>query len=66
MISYISPCSYLRPVKLGDVLKIESVCIKAGKNLAYGTVDISNKDTGKLVAQGRQTMFNTSNMIAKL
>jgi acyl-coenzyme A thioesterase 13 len=47
--------SYLRPAKLGDVLKIETMCAKAGKNLAHATVDIMDKKTGKMIAQGSQT-----------
>ena len=54
--------TYLRPAKLGDILKIETVCVKAGKNLAHATVDITNKETGKLLVQGRQTKFYKSDI----
>lgn len=43
--------------KLGDVLTLEAKCVKAGKKVAFATMDIVNKETGAIVAQGRQTKF---------
>lgn len=49
--------SYLRAAHPGDILTIKADCSKAGKTLAFTSVDIFNKKDGKLVAQGRHTKF---------
>lgn len=49
--------SYLRPAPLGKTVIINAQCSKIGKTLAFATVDISDKDTGKLIAQGRHTKY---------
>lgn len=43
--------------RLGDVLTLDAKCVKAGKTMAYATMDIVNKETGVIVAQGRQTKY---------
>ena len=43
--------------KAGETLSITAVCEKAGRNLAFATAEVVNKDTGKIIAQGRQTKF---------
>ncbi|KAG9295653.1 hypothetical protein G9A89_002971 [Geosiphon pyriformis] len=42
---------------LNEVLKIDAECVKVGKTLAFTTIDLRNKETGKLIAQGRHTKF---------
>ncbi|XP_059174991.1 acyl-coenzyme A thioesterase 13-like [Physella acuta] len=49
--------SYMRPIKLDDVIVISAKTLNCGKKIAVSTVDISSKQTGKLVAQGRHTKF---------
>ena len=48
---------YMSPAKLGDVLTLDAKCVKAGKKAAFATMDIVNKETGAVIAQGRQTKF---------
>ncbi len=50
----------MRPAYLGDVITIQSKCVKTGKSLAFATVDILNQD-GKLIAQGKHTKYYTNN-----
>ena len=52
--------SYMRPARLGDTITIQSKCEKAGKSLAFATVDISNQ-SGQLIAQGKHTKYYTNN-----
>ncbi|CAG8437296.1 3435_t:CDS:2 [Ambispora gerdemannii] len=49
--------SFINAAKLNDVLTIEGKCEKLGKNLAFTSVDIHNKETGKIIAQGRHTKY---------
>ncbi|CAL1538013.1 unnamed protein product [Lymnaea stagnalis] len=49
--------SYMRPVKLDDVIVISASTLSCGSRLAVSSVDILNKETGKLIAQGRHTKF---------
>ncbi|XP_043921686.1 acyl-coenzyme A thioesterase 13-like [Protopterus annectens] len=46
---------YLSPAKIGDEILITAQILKQGRTLAFATVDVTNKATGKLIAQGRQT-----------
>ena len=48
---------YMSAARLGDVLTLDAKCVKAGKKVAFATMDIVNKETGAVVAQGRQTKF---------
>ena len=50
-------CRCMSAAKLGDILTLDAKCVKAGKTMAFATMDIVNKDTGALVAQGRQTKY---------
>ena len=50
-------CSYMKAVKAGTVVTIDAKLVRAGKILAFAIADIVNKDTGEVVAQGRQTKF---------
>ncbi|XP_015909373.1 uncharacterized protein [Parasteatoda tepidariorum] len=49
--------SYIRPANIGDELFIEGKILKVGKNLAFLTVDVKNKVTGQIIAQGKHTKF---------
>ena len=43
--------------KLGDILTLDAKCVKAGNKVAFATMDVVNKETGAVIAQGRQTKF---------
>ncbi|XP_075995228.1 acyl-coenzyme A thioesterase 13 [Genypterus blacodes] len=47
--------TYMNAAKVGEDVLITAQVLKQGRNLAFATVDLSNKATGKLLAQGRQT-----------
>ncbi|XP_003389589.1 PREDICTED: acyl-coenzyme A thioesterase 13-like [Amphimedon queenslandica] len=49
--------SYMRPAKIGETVIIDAECLKVGKTLAFASVSLLNKDTGKLIAQGRHTKY---------
>ncbi|CAG5123171.1 unnamed protein product [Candidula unifasciata] len=49
--------SYLRPVKVNEVITIAARTLSCGKTIAVSCVDITNTDTGKLLAQGRHSKF---------
>ncbi|KAI8786839.1 acyl-coenzyme A thioesterase 13 [Biomphalaria glabrata] len=49
--------SFLKPVKPEDVLEISAKTLSCGSRIAFSSVDIKNKATGQLVAQGRHTKF---------
>lgn len=46
---------YMSPAKIGEVVVITAQILKQGRTLAFASVDLTNKTTGKLVAQGRHT-----------
>lgn len=45
----------MSPAKLGEDVMITAHVLKQGKTLAFASVDLTNKATGKLIAQGRHT-----------
>ncbi|XP_008145293.2 acyl-coenzyme A thioesterase 13 [Eptesicus fuscus] len=47
--------TYMSPAKIGEVVVITAQILKQGRTLAFASVDLTNKTTGKLVAQGRHT-----------
>ncbi|CAK7318065.1 Acyl-coenzyme A thioesterase 13 [Vulpes lagopus] len=47
--------TYMSPAKIGEDIVITAHILKQGKTLAFTSVDLMNKTTGKLVAQGRHT-----------
>uniref|UniRef100_A0A2I3HBK3 Acyl-coenzyme A thioesterase 13 n=1 Tax=Nomascus leucogenys TaxID=61853 RepID=A0A2I3HBK3_NOMLE len=47
--------TYMSPAKLGEDIVITAHVLKQGKTLAFTSVDLTNKATGKLIAQGRHT-----------
>ncbi|KFW77463.1 Acyl-coenzyme A thioesterase 13, partial [Manacus vitellinus] len=49
--------SYTSAAKIGEEILITAQILKQGRSLAFATVDLTNKATGKLIAQGRHTKF---------
>ncbi|XP_059965094.1 acyl-coenzyme A thioesterase 13 isoform X2 [Mesoplodon densirostris] len=47
--------TYMSPAKMGEDIVITAHVLKQGKTLAFLSVDLTNKATGKLIAQGRHT-----------
>ncbi|XP_043575117.1 acyl-coenzyme A thioesterase 13 [Chiloscyllium plagiosum] len=47
--------TYMNAAKLGEDVIITAQVLKEGKSLAFTTVDLTSKATGKLLAQGRHT-----------
>ncbi|XP_067857514.1 acyl-coenzyme A thioesterase 13 isoform X2 [Heptranchias perlo] len=47
--------TYMNAAKLGEDIIITAQVLKEGKTLAFTTVDLTSKVTGKLLAQGRHT-----------
>ncbi|XP_012659715.1 acyl-coenzyme A thioesterase 13 [Otolemur garnettii] len=47
--------TYMSPAKMGEEIVITAHVLKQGKTLAFSSVDLTNKATGKLIAQGRHT-----------
>jgi len=41
----------------GDIITMDSECVKLGKTLAYTIVYLKNKKDGKIIAQGLHTKF---------
>ncbi|CAG2178956.1 unnamed protein product [Oppiella nova] len=48
---------FLSGVQLGDTLLIEANALKCGKNIAFLSVDIYNKKSNQLVANGKHTKY---------
>ncbi|OWK13085.1 ACOT13 [Cervus elaphus hippelaphus] len=53
--------TYISPAKMGEDILITAHVLKEGRSLSFASVDLTNKATGKLIAQGRHTkhMGNT-------
>ncbi|KAH7415372.1 hypothetical protein KP509_14G039900 [Ceratopteris richardii] len=49
--------TYTSYAKIDDEVEVEAVVIKYTESLGVVTVNLSNKSTGQLVAQGRHTMY---------
>lgn len=47
--------TYMSPAKIGEEIVITAHILKQGRTLAFASVDLTNKATGKLIAQGRHT-----------
>ncbi|CAL9691501.1 unnamed protein product [Knipowitschia caucasica] len=47
--------TYMNAAKIGEDVLITAQVLKQGKTLAFATVDLTSKATGKLIAQGRHT-----------
>lgn len=48
-------CRYMNAAKMGEDVLITAQVLKQGRTLVFATVDLTNKATGKLIAQGRHT-----------
>lgn len=48
-------CRYTNAAKMGEDVLITAQVLKQGRTLAFATVDLTEKVTGKLIAQGRHT-----------
>ncbi|XP_009575678.1 PREDICTED: acyl-coenzyme A thioesterase 13 [Fulmarus glacialis] len=49
--------TYTSAAKIGEEILITAQILKQGRNLAFASVDLTNKETGKLIAQGRHTKY---------
>ncbi|XP_033010601.1 acyl-coenzyme A thioesterase 13 [Lacerta agilis] len=49
--------TYMSAAKIGDEIQITAEILKQGRKLAFANVDLINKATGKLIAQGRHTKY---------
>ncbi|KAL6456907.1 hypothetical protein MHYP_G00338700 [Metynnis hypsauchen] len=47
--------TYMNAAKIGEDVLITAQVLKEGRTLAFATVDLINKTTGKIIAQGRHT-----------
>ncbi|XP_076610368.1 acyl-coenzyme A thioesterase 13 [Chaetodon auriga] len=47
--------TYMNAAKIGEDVLITAQVLKEGRTLAFATVDLTSKVTGKLIAQGRHT-----------
>ncbi|XP_015782994.1 acyl-coenzyme A thioesterase 13 [Tetranychus urticae] len=47
--------TYIRPVSVGQTLLIECNTLNRGRTMAYLSVDLFNKNDGKLIARGSHT-----------
>ncbi|KAM8966943.1 acyl-coenzyme A thioesterase 13 [Pelodytes ibericus] len=47
--------TYMNAAKIGDSILITAEVLKQGRSLAFATVDLTDKATGKIIAQGRHT-----------
>ncbi|XP_029976316.1 acyl-coenzyme A thioesterase 13 [Salarias fasciatus] len=47
--------TYMNAAKKGEDVLITAHVLKQGRTLAFATVDLTSKATGKLIAQGRHT-----------
>ena len=45
----------MNAARVGEDVLITAQVLKQGRTLAFATVDLTNKSTGKLIAQGRHT-----------
>lgn len=48
---------YLKAAKTGEEILINAETLKVGKTLAFLTVDVTNKESGELIAQGTHTKY---------
>ncbi|XP_054153534.1 acyl-coenzyme A thioesterase 13-like [Oppia nitens] len=53
--------TYLTSVQLGQTIVIEANTLKCGKNIAFLSVDIFNKDSKQLIAKGSHTKYLLNN-----
>ncbi|XP_019399911.1 PREDICTED: acyl-coenzyme A thioesterase 13 [Crocodylus porosus] len=49
--------TYMSAAKMGEEVLITAQVLKQGRSIAFASVDLTNKATGKLIAQGRHTKY---------
>ncbi|XP_019399933.1 PREDICTED: acyl-coenzyme A thioesterase 13-like isoform X2 [Crocodylus porosus] len=49
--------TYISAPKMGEEILITGQVMKQGRRIAFTTTDLTNKATGKIVAQGRHTKY---------
>lgn len=54
--------SYVSPAHIDDEVEIEAKVLKYAKPIGVVAVDLTNKTTGQLIAQGRHTMYYSSKL----
>uniref|UniRef100_A0A8D0KUU1 Acyl-coenzyme A thioesterase 13 n=1 Tax=Strix occidentalis caurina TaxID=311401 RepID=A0A8D0KUU1_STROC len=53
--------TYTSAAKIGEEILITAQILKQGRSIAFASVDLTDKATGKLIAQGRHTKYLGSN-----
>ena len=53
MVSLDLSVSYMLPVRIGEIISIEAICLKIGRNIAFTEAVFRRKSDGKLVAKGQ-------------
>ncbi|XP_037084960.1 acyl-coenzyme A thioesterase 13-like [Pollicipes pollicipes] len=48
--------AYMKAAKAGDVVTVDALTLKVGRQLGFSSVDLRN-DAGQLLAQGKHTKF---------
>lgn len=48
--------SYMLPIKIGEVVTIEALCLKIGRNMAFTEATFRRKSDGALVAKGKHNI----------
>ena len=56
-IYFLGCCSYMKAAQVGEEIVIDAKTLRAGRTLAFLTVDITRKSDGALLAQGKHTKF---------
>ncbi|XP_030408411.1 acyl-coenzyme A thioesterase 13-like isoform X2 [Gopherus flavomarginatus] len=49
--------TYMSAAKIEEEILITAQILKQGRSIAFASVDVTNKATGKFVAQGRHTLY---------
>uniref|UniRef100_A0A8C0I8Z1 Acyl-coenzyme A thioesterase 13 n=1 Tax=Bubo bubo TaxID=30461 RepID=A0A8C0I8Z1_BUBBB len=57
----VSSTIYTSAAKIGEEILITAQILKQGRSIAFASVDLTDKATGKLIAQGRHTKYLGSN-----
>lgn len=50
--------NYIRPIKLGSTIIVESKAVATGKRISHITADMTDRDTGKLLATATAVHLN--------
>jgi len=56
MVSVDISVSYMLPAKLGEVVTIEAVCLKIGKNIAFTEATFRRKSDNAIIAKGKHNI----------